>query len=124
MTLRIRWSPRHQRASLPRLAAAAELLERRLLLTAVVVNTTADLTHAPLTTIVSLRDAVAIANKSTTPTTISFDPKVFATPKTITLSGKDLELSAKQPVIVSGPAAGVTISGNNNSADLVVDKGV
>ena len=44
---------------MPRLAVAAEPLERRLLLSSAVVNTTADVTHAPGSAVVSLRDAIA-----------------------------------------------------------------
>ena len=50
------------RARIVRLSAAVEPLERRRLLTAVVVNTTSDVTHAAGSTVVSLRDAIAIAS--------------------------------------------------------------
>ncbi len=114
-------SSRNHRA---RLAAAIEPLERRLLLTSVVVNTTADSTDAPGSTVVSLRDAVNIANNSTTAATITFSPTVFATAQTITLVNHDLELSAKQPVTVTAPAAGLTVNGNSQDLDFLINKGV
>ncbi|HEX4796295.1 MAG TPA: SdrD B-like domain-containing protein [Humisphaera sp.] len=88
-----------------------ELLERRTLLSAVVVNTLVDGLHPA--GVVSLRDAVLKAN-TTAGTTISFDPVVFATPKTITLNGNELDLSGTG-TIIKGPAAGVSINGNNLS---------
>jgi hypothetical protein len=121
MTQNARRISRDQRA---RLAAAIEPLERRLLLTAVVVNTTADSTDAAGSSIVSLRDAITIANNSTTATAITFSPTVFATAKTITLVDHELELSGKQPVTITGPAAGVTVNGNSQDLDFLIDKGV
>ncbi len=102
---------------------ATEMLEQRVLLTSVVVNTTADVTHASGSTIISLRDAINTANKSASPTTVSFSPSVFGTHRIITLSGSTLEFSGKQPLIISGPTSGVTIDGNAKSADFAVDKG-
>ena len=121
MTHITRRSLRNQRA---RLTAAVEPLERRLLFTSVVVNTTADATDATGSTVVSLRDAIHITNGSTTATTITFSPTVFATAKTITLDGTDLEISGKQPVTITGPLAGVTVNGNQASTDFVIDAAV
>lgn len=102
-----------------------EALERRQLLSAVVVNTIADTTNLPGSGTVSLRDAIAVANSSSAPTDISFDPTVFATPQKIMLSGSELELqNTSEPTTITGPAAGVTISGNNASRVLNVDSGV
>jgi CSLREA domain-containing protein len=116
------------RRSLPnqrtRLTAAIEPLERRLLLTSVVVNTTADSTDASGSTVVSLRDAINIANGSTTATTITFSPTVFATAKTITLDGTALEISGTQPVTITGPVSGVTVDGNQSSGEFVIDAAV
>jgi len=120
MTHIIHRSLRIQRA---RLAAAIEPLERRLLLTSVVVNTTADVTDAPGSSVVSLRDAINVANDSVTPTTITFNPTVFATAKTITLNGNALDISGSKPVTITGPAAGVTVNGNHASTDFIIDKG-
>ncbi len=55
-----------------------ETLEGRTLLSSVVVNTTADTADSMGSGTVSIVDAVAIANASSTPTTITFDPTVFA----------------------------------------------
>jgi hypothetical protein len=88
---------------------AIECLECRSLLTAVVVNTILDAVFPPATGIVSLRDAIATADSSSTPTTITFDPAVFATPQTITLIQGTLLLN--EATTITGPVAGVTISG-------------
>jgi hypothetical protein len=69
---------------------------------------------------ISLRAAIGIANASTTPTTITFDPTVFSTPQTITLTDVTsaeagdgvLYFNGTQPVTITGPAAGVTINAN------------
>src|SRR5450432_3342710 len=99
-----------------------ECLERRLFLTAVVVNSATD-TH--VSGLIDLRDAISTANSSTTPTTITFSSTVFATAKTITLNGTELELSNTAHVInITGPSAGVTISGNNASRVFLIDAGV
>ena len=104
--------------------AVAELLEKRALLSAVVVNTTLDQIDPPASKTVSLRDAVTIANASTTPTVITFNSTAFATAKTITLKSQ-LELSnASHAITITGPAAGVTISGNKVTRVFVVDGGV
>jgi hypothetical protein len=124
MLLKTPQSSKNQRARLARLSAAVEPLERRLLLTAVVVNTTADVTDPAGSAVVSLRDAVNIANSSTTPTTITFSATVFGTARTIALNGHVLELSGKQPVTITGPAAGVTVNGKNSSTDFLVGPGV
>ena len=67
-----------------------ETLEKRILLTTVMVNTVVDAIYPPGTGLVSLRNAVTDANGSSTPTTITFDPKVFATTQTIQLRGTPL----------------------------------
>jgi predicted outer membrane repeat protein len=103
-------------------SAAVETLESRVLLTSVVVNTTLDGNPAGL---VSLRDAIAIANSSATPTAITFSPTIFATPKTITLNSTVLELSnTSQATTITGPKVGVTISGNNATRVFLIDTGV
>ena len=90
----------------------------------IVVNTANDQTDAAGSSIVSLRDAVAMANKSFPPTTITFDPHVFATARTITLKGSALILTNPTSISIVGPAAGVTISGNNQSDEIDVNGGV
>jgi len=104
-----------------RILAAVEALEVRLVLSTIVVNTVLDQVDSPASSTISLRDAVTRADQSTSPTTISFDPKVFATAQTITLGKGALELSnTNASVSIVGPAAGVTIAG----AGLTVDAGV
>ena len=59
-------------------------------------------------------------------TTITFDnTTVFATPQTITLTGTQLELSDTSGTeTITGPAAGVTVSGGGLSRVFQVDRGV
>src|SRR5439155_1231749 len=53
---------------------------------------------------------------------IVFDSTVFNTPQTITLAGTQLELSdTTGATTITGPAAGVTVSGNNASRVFQVD---
>ena len=73
----------------------------------------------------SLREAVACQRRCPAPTTITFDPTVFATPQTITLTGGQLELSNTTGTeTITGPAAGVTVSGGGASRVFQVDAGV
>ncbi len=74
----------------------------------------------------SLRDAVNLANASGTPTTITFNSAVFATPLTITLKPSDpLELSnTSQPTTIKGPAVGVTVAGALQTLDFQIDANV
>jgi len=92
-----------------------------------VVNTVKDQTDPPGSKTVSLRDAVADANKGLGPVTISFDPTVFAKPQTITLgtiNNYGLELSnAFGATSVIGPAAGLTVT-DDGGTTLTVDAGV
>jgi uncharacterized delta-60 repeat protein len=107
----------------PALRPAFEPLERRTLLNSVVVNSIAD--TATGTGIVTLRDAIATANGSNTPTSISFDPSVFAAAQTIVLNGTELELTnTADSTTIQGPSAGVTISGNATSRVLSVNANV
>ncbi len=104
--------------------APVEGLERRTLLSTVVVNTALDTTHMPGSGTVSLRDAIAIANAATAaPTTITFDPTVFATAQTITMAGSTaFTLSnAMEATTIIGPAAGVTLDAGGSSTVLVVN---
>ena len=104
--------------------AFVEPLEGRMLLTSVVVNSTVDTLFSPGSGTVSLRNAIATANASATPTTITFDPTVFATAQTITLNS-DLELSnTSESTTITGPSASLTVSGNNSSMVLQVDANV
>jgi parallel beta-helix repeat protein len=97
------------------------------LLTAVaptfVVNTTADdLNFTAGKT--NLREAI-LATNAYPGHTVTFDPAVFATAKTIALTLGQLELSDTTGTeTIKGPKAGVTISGNNASRVFQVDPNV
>ncbi len=96
-----------------------ELEERRLLAT-FTVSSTADDGSAG-----TLRSAIAEVNGTPGNNTIQFDPTVFHSIQTITLTASQLELSntaGTQTII--GPAAGVIVSGGNLTRVLKVDNGV
>ena len=88
-----------------------------------VVNTTADdFSFSNGTT--SLREAIAGASAHPGQT-ITFDPTVFASAKTITLSLGQLELSNTSGTeTITSPASGVTVSASGASRVFQVDKGV
>ncbi len=72
----------------------------------------------------SLPYEIGLANTAGGANTIVFG-SFFNTPQTITLGGTQLELStANESVTITGPAAGVTVSGNNASRVFEVDGGV
>jgi fibronectin-binding autotransporter adhesin len=72
-----------------------------------------------------LRYCINQANADNQANTIVFDSTVFSTPQTITLSGTQLELqNAGGTQTITGPAAGVTISGGGTSRVFQVDPGV
>ena len=87
-----------------------------------VVNTTSD-SLAPGAGLLSLREAIAFANTAPAGnSTITFDSTVFTTPQTITLTGSQLELSNTTGTeTITGPAAGVTVSGGGLSRVFQVD---
>ena len=73
-------------------------------------------TDTPIAGQTDLREAITRANATAGAETITFDPTVFATPQTILLTGGQLELTDTTGTeTITGPAAGVTISGNNTS---------
>jgi hypothetical protein len=77
-----------------------------------------DLLSLPRAILVANRDVSGHAN-------ITFDPKVFAAPQTITLTGSPLELSNRgETETITGPAAGVTVSGGGLSRVFQADGGV
>ena len=88
-----------------------------------VVNTTADeFGFSNGTT--SLREAIAGAN-AVPGQTITFDPTVFASAQTITLTLGQLELSDTSGTeTITGPAAGVTVNAGGTSRVFQVDTGV
>ena len=87
-----------------------------------VVNTTTDSAATPLGEL-SLRQAVNLANVLPGDPTITFNSTVFATAQTITLGGTPLELSNPTGATetITGPTAGVTISGGGLSRVFQVD---
>ena len=88
-----------------------------------VVNTTIDGATAPPGEL-TLRQAVNLANQLNVAETITFDPSVFATAQTITLTQGPLELrDTGGTETISGPAAGLTISGGGMSTVFRVDGG-
>ena len=73
----------------------------------------------------TLRDAVAYANTLGAGThAISFDPTVFATSQTITLNSPLTLSDSSGTTIITGPAAGVTLSGGNSVGLFNVKAGV
>jgi hypothetical protein len=79
-----------------------------------VVNTTADEGYGDYRPgDLSLREAIGLANGSIGPDTIRFDPTVFATQQTITLTLG--EMAIRDSVAINGPRAALTISGNHAS---------
>ena len=87
---------------------------------AYVVTTTTDVVN-DLDGVISLREAITLANNSGLLRAITFDPAVFATPKTITLlpeSGGGLVIN--RSLDITGSAAGVTVSGGNQGGLFVI----
>jgi hypothetical protein len=94
-------------------------------LTSLVVNTLSG-SLFPGTGLLSLPEAVAFANfDSSGISTITFEPQVFAKPQTITLMGSQLELiNTSETETITGPNAGVTVSGGGLSRVFEVDANV
>jgi Bacterial Ig-like domain (group 3)/IPT/TIG domain len=69
----------------------------------------------------SLAQAVQNANKDTgTPSLITFDPTVFATPQTITLTSSML-ISNWEPITIQGPTGiAITVSGGNAVREFTI----
>ena len=100
-------SPAGFSATLFRLRPRLEVMEDRTLLSAITVTNTLD-----DGSVGSLRRAVEQANAGGGAETINFDPSLFNTPQTITLTQGQLELSDTTGTeTITGPAAGLTISG-------------
>ncbi len=101
---------------------------------ALVVNTTADQlpgASGSLTGVMpgqlSLREALNLANLATSAVTISFadgSGQTFATPQTINLSGTLVLANTAAPIGIDGPAAALTLSGNNTFTILEANSGV
>ena len=89
-----------------------------------VVNTTSDVNSVPLG-VMSLRQAVNLADVLGGAETISFDATMFATQQTITLTQGQLELSDTGGAqTITGPTAGVIVSGGGTNRVFQVDSGV
>ncbi len=101
-----------------------EVLEGRALLATFTVNSLGD-AGSGSGDAGDLRYCINQANADDQANTIVFDSTLFSTPQTITLSGGQLELSDTGGTqTITGPAAGVTISGGGNSRVFQVDPGV
>src|SRR5216683_3691475 len=101
---------------------ALEALEDRCVPSTIVVNNPTD---TPVFGEIDLRQAIVQANTTGGDQTIVFDQTVFSTPQTITLAGTQLELSDTTGTeTITGPAAGVTVSGGGLSRVFQVDAGV
>ena len=99
------------------LPAILELESRQLLSTFIVANNNASGTG-------SLAQAIDDANSNNQANTITFS-SFFSTPQKITLGGSELELrNTSGTQTITGPAAGVTISGGGQSGVFEVDPGV
>ena len=88
------------------------------------VNTTTD-ALAPGVGILSLREAIGFANFDITGNAkINFDPTAFGSAQKITLTLGAFELSNQSETeTITGPAAGLTLSGGNTSGVFQVDAG-
>jgi hypothetical protein len=112
--------PVHHRRRRPVL----ELLEGRALLATFTVNSLGD-AGTGSNDAGDLRYCINQANANDQANTIVFDPTVFGTAQTITLSGGTLELeSIWGTQTITGPAAGLTISGGGSSGVFEVNSGV
>jgi hypothetical protein len=112
--------PRTIRQAPCRVRPALEALEGRWVPSpAIVVNNPTD---TPVVGLTDLRQAIAQANTIGGDQTIVFDKAVFNTPQTITLNDSQLELSDTTGTeTVTGPKAGVTVSGGRLSRVFQVD---
>ena len=94
-------------------------LEDRWLLSTFTVTNTADSGTG------SLRNEIGLANSTAGANVVDFSSTVFNTPLTITLTGGQLELNNKIGTeTITGPAAGVTVSGGGTNRVFQVDNGV
>ena len=111
---------RHMRRMRPNLM----MLEDRKLLSTYTVNSTGD-SGIGSGLVGDLRYCITHANSAGGNETITFDKTVFKTPQTITLGGTQLELSDTTGTeTIVGPAAGVTVNGNNASRVFQIDPNV
>lgn len=67
----------------------------------------------------SLREAVSAANSASSDDVIEFDASFFFTPRTIFLTGTELQVENRGALVINGPGSNLlTISGNNTSRIL------
>jgi hypothetical protein len=106
-----------------RLRPTVTALEGRTLLSTIVVDNPTD---EPVTGQIDLRQAIDQANSDGGGDTIQFDSTVFNTPRTITLTGGQLELSGTTaPTTITGPGANLlSVSGKQASRVFQIDRGV
>lgn len=95
-----------------------ERCEDRQMLTPFLVNNTGDFVDAnPAVT--TLREAIADANTNPGPDTITFDPTVFATPQTITLTAGELNIT--DSVTIDAEGQGVIVNAGGSSTVMEVN---
>ncbi len=96
------------------------MLEGRQLLSTFTVTNATD---TPVVGKIDLRQAIGLANAAGGDETINFDKTVFSVPQTITLTGTQLELTdTTGTTTITGPKAGLTVSGGGLSGVFQVDK--
>ena len=111
---------RHQHGERARRPRFEPLEERRMLAT-FMVNSTADTVATD--TELTLREAITAANSDTTPDVITFDPLVFDSQETITLTGGQLTIS--EDLTIEGPGSDLlSVSGNDASRVFSISDGV
>jgi hypothetical protein len=112
------------RKATPRVRLAVEALEDRCVPSTFTVNSTAD--NGTGTGLAGdLRYCITQANANGQANTITFASTVFHTLQTITLGSAQLELSDTTGTqTITGPAAGVTVSGGGLSRVFLVDASV
>jgi hypothetical protein len=112
-------APRPIRRAPHRTRLAVEALEGRWVPSTFVVTNPTD---TPVTGLIDLRQAIAMANTNVGDDTITFDKTVFKTPQTIPLGGSQLELSdTSGTTTITGPKAGVTVDGGGASRVFQID---
>src|SRR5262249_30202667 len=111
-------------ASLSGSSVAFALTNSGQVFAALIVNTTSDsLTPGP--GLLSLREAIGFANTdNSSASAITFDPIVFATPQTITMTGVEYDLTDTAATTITGPGANLlSVNGNNTSRIFEIDAG-
>ena len=100
--LGLRRKPSLRRSCIHRRSLAFEMCECRRMLAPIMVTSNADNTISG-DGLVTLREAIASANQLDGPDTITFDPAVFNTPKTIQLTQGQLHISDSLQIEGLGP---------------------